>query len=80
MSKSSAFSSNTSFIFEMQEINGALFFKITCLLISSLSLSSALTVTFPLTTIYISLKSHRTDLNVDVLNLICLLVFYVSPD
>ena len=80
MSKSSAFSSNTSFIFEMQEINGALFFKITYLLISSLSLSSALTVTFPLTTIYISLKSHRTDLNVDVLNLICLLVFYVSPD
>ena len=80
MSKSSAFSINTPFILEMQEINGALFFKITCLFISSLSLPSALTVTIPLTKIYASLKSHRYDLNIDVLNLICLLVLYVSPD
>ena len=80
MSKSSAFSTNAPFIFEMQEINGALFFKITCLFILSLSLSSALTVTITVTTIYASLKSHRSDHNIDVLNLIFLLVLYVSPD
>ena len=64
----------------MQEISDVLFFKITCLFISSLSLSSALTVTIPLTTIYASLKSRKSDLNVDVLNFICLLALYVSPD
>ena len=30
------------------------------------------------TTIYTSLKSHRSDLSIDVLNLICLLVLYLS--
>ena len=31
-----------------------------------------------LTTIYASLKSHRSDLSIDVLNLICLLGGYLS--
>ena len=80
MAKSSTFSTNTPFIFDMQEINGALFFKITCLFISSLSLSSALTVKIPLTTIYALLNSHKSYLKIDILNLICLFVLYVSPD
>ena len=83
MSKSSAFSTNTPFIFEIQETNGALFFKMAhYFFISSLSLSLVLTVTvtIPLTTIYASLKSHKSDLKIDVLNLICLLLLYVSPD
>ena len=47
MSTSSAFSTNIPFIFKMQETNGALFFKITCLFISSISLSLVLTSNNP---------------------------------
>ena len=35
-------------------------------------------VIVPLTIIYASLKSHRSDLSIDVLNLICLLGWYLS--
>ena len=36
------------------------------------------TVIAPLTTIYASLKSHKSDLSIDDLNLICLLGLYFS--
>ena len=54
MSKSSVFSINTPFIFEMQEIKGALFSKAKDLFFLSLSCapSPVLTVMSPLTTIY----------------------------
>ena len=56
-------------IFEMQEINGALFQKANFLPYA--------TIIFPLTTMYASLKSHRSDLSIDVLNLVCLLGLYL---
>ena len=45
-----------------------------------LALSVALAVMLPLTTIYASLKSHKSDFSTDVLNIIFLLVSYVPPD
>ena len=78
MSKSSALSVRVSLIFEMQLRNGALFLKANFL--SYALLTGFVTVIFPLTTIYAPLKSHRSDLSIDVLNLICLLVLYVCPD
>ena len=54
MSKSSAFSINAPLIFEIQEVNGALFSNAKGLFISSQSLSSVLTVTIPFTKIYAS--------------------------
>ena len=67
----------------MQEVNATLFLNAKDLFFLSLLLlatSVALTVVFPLIIIYASLKSHKSDLSIDVLNLICLLVLYVSPD
>ena len=60
----------------MQEINGALFFKTRYFYILSLFNAPA-TVTTPLTTMYVSLKSHKADLSIDVLNLICLFELYL---
>ena len=54
MSKSSAFSINTPFIFEIQETNSALFLNAQDLFFRSL-FSAPSTVTSPLTTIYASL-------------------------
>ena len=62
----------------MQLVNGALFLKANFL--SYTSLFKFVTVIFPLTAIYASLKSHRSDLNINILNLIWLLVLYVPPD
>ena len=62
----------------MQLVNGALFLKANFL--SYASLFGSVKVIFPSTTIYASLKSHRSDLNIDVLNLIYLLLLYVTPD
>ena len=59
-------------ISEMQETNGALFLKANFL--SYALLSGFVTVIAPLTTMYASLKSHKSDLKIDVLNLLCLLV------
>ena len=78
LSKSSALSVSVLLIFEMQLINGALFLSANFL--SYASLFGFVTVIFPLTTMYASPKSHRFDLKIDVLNLIFLLVLYVSPD
>ena len=63
-------------IVEMQEVNGASFLNAN-LLFQFASFGFA-TVIVPLTTIHVSLKSHRSDLNVNVLNLICLLGLYLS--
>ena len=65
-------------IFEMQLRNGALF--LSARFLSYALLSGFVTIIFPLTTIYASLQSHKSDLNIDVLNLICLLVLYVPLD
>ena len=62
------------FILLMQSVNGAQFLNITFLLAlfaSTLAAAVLLTDIFPLTSIYASLQSHKLDLNVDVLNLIC---------
>ena len=63
-------------IFEMQERNGALFLKANFL--SYALLSGFVTVIVPFTTIYASLKSHKSYLSIDVLNLICLLGLCLS--
>ena len=63
-------------IFEMQVVNGALFLKIYThifIIMSYALLSGFVTLIVPLTTIYASLKSHKSALSIDVLNLICLL-------
>ena len=78
MCKPSALSISVLLIFQMQLVNGASF--LSAHFLSYALLFGFVTVTFPLTAIYASLKSHRSDLNIDVLNLICLLVLYVSPD
>ena len=56
----------------MQLINGALFLNGTALLFF-FALSGLVTVIVYLTTIYASLKSHKSGLNIDVLILISLL-------
>ena len=63
-------------IFEMQKINGALFLKANFL--SYALLSEFVKSMVPFTTIYGSLKSHKSDLSIDVLNIICLLCLYLS--
>ena len=70
-SKSSALSICTTLIFEMQLINGALFLNATLLVFFGLSGSVA--VIPPFTTIYTSLTSDKSDLNIGVLILISLL-------
>ena len=62
----------------MQLINGALFLHATALFsyyyyYYYFALSGSLTVIVPFTTIYASLKSHKSDLNIEVLILISLL-------
>ena len=57
-------------IFEMQLINGALFLNATALFL--FALFGLVTVISPFTTIYASLKSHKSDLSIDVLILISL--------
>ena len=59
----------------MQETNGALFLKVNFL---SYTLFGLVTLIFSLTTIYASLKLHKSDLSFDVLNLSCLLGLYLS--
>ena len=73
MSKSSAFSTNLSLIFEIHEINGALFLSVN--LLSKLALLfGSVTVIFPFTKTYASEQLHKSDLRTEVLNLIGLLV------
>ena len=69
-SKSSALSIFTPLIFEIQLINGALFLNITAVFYYFLALSELVTVIILFTTIYASLKSHKSDLSIEVLILI----------
>ena len=62
----------------MQLVNGALFLNAKDLFLMSIKLLPSVFVIVPLTTIYASLKSHKSDLSIDVLNLICLLGLYLS--
>ena len=64
----------------MQLVNGALFLNAKDLLLTSIKplSTSFLRVISPLTTIYASLKSHKSDhSSIDVLNLICLFGLYL---
>ena len=65
-------------IFEMQLINGALFLNATIVFLSALS--GSVTARAPFTTIYVSLKSHKSDLNVGVLILIYFLALWFFSD
>ena len=64
----------------MQLVNGALFLNAKDLFLMSIKPHSFVfvRVIVPFTTMYASLKSHRSDLSIDVLNLICLLGLYLS--
>ena len=55
----------------MQLINGALFLNVTALFL--FALFGLVTVIIPFTTICASLKSHKSDLSIDVLILCSLL-------
>ena len=59
---------NVLLIFDIHDLNGALFLKISYSF-SMLALLSRLTAISPFATIYASLKSHKSDLNKEVLNL-----------
>ena len=62
----------------MQLMNDTLFFKDKIMDITIWIRIETLIV--PLTTIYASLKSHRSDYNNDVLNLTCLLGLYLLSE
>ena len=69
------------FILLMELVNGEQFLNITFLIVLFTAAPSAavlLAYIFPLTSTYASLSSHKLDLSIDVLNLICLLGEY-SP-
>ena len=70
-SKSSALSIFMPLIFEMQLINRALFLNVTYLFLFA-SFGSVKIIS-PFATICASLKSHKSDLSIDVLILISLL-------
>ena len=76
MSSYSALSMNVLLTLKMQLVKDALFLKDN--FSSYALLSESLTVIVPLTTIYVSLQSHKSDLSIDVLNLICSLCLHLS--
>ena len=76
-SRSSALSIYTPLIFEMQLISGV-FLNATTLFL--FALSRLMTPIIPFTTIYASLKSHKSDLNIGVLILISLLKLQFLSD
>ena len=65
----------------MQSVNGAQFLNTNFLLaLFGLSPACAAIDIVPLTSIYVSLESHKLDLNIEDLNLIYLLVLYVPRE
>ena len=64
----------------MQLVNGALFLNAKDLFLTSRKFvfSDSLRIMPALTAMYASLKSHRSYLSIDALNLICLLGLYLS--
>ena len=80
-SKSSALSVNTLLIFDVQLVNGALLLNAKDLFLMSIKPPSAVAfvrVIIPLKTMYALIKPHRSDLRIDVLNLISLPGLYLS--
>ena len=75
MSRSSALSKNVLLIFDMHDLNGKLFLKVSFLFLLLASLLP-LTLIPPFTTIYESIEYHKSDLRIEVLNLLFLLVEY----
>ena len=76
MSSYSALSMNKLLTLKMQLVKDALFLKDN--FSSYALLSESLTVIVPLTTIYVSLQSQKSDLSINVLNLICSLCLHLS--
>ena len=76
MSSYSALSMNVLLTLKMQLVKDALFLKDN--FSSYALLSESLTVIVPLTTIYVSLQSQKSDLSINVLNLICSLCLHLS--
>ena len=76
MCKSSELSMSVLLIWEMQEKDGALFLKANFL--SYTLLFGFVRVIISFTTIYASLKLHKSNRSIDVLNLICLFGLYLS--
>ena len=70
---------NMLLIFNMYDLNGELFLKISFLFLDLASLSPS-TVILDFTAIYASLSSDKSDLNLEVLNLIFLLTEYYPLD
>ena len=71
------------FIAFMQLVNGAQFLNITYLLVLFTGAASAAmfgTIMVALAGMYASLWSHKSDLVIEVLNLMSLLALYVSRD
>ena len=66
-------------VFDMHNLDGALFLSVSFLFLL-LALSVPVTLNLPFTTIYTSLQSHKSDLNIGVLNLLFLLVEFCPPD
>ena len=66
----------------MQLINGTLFLNVTArfIYLFIFALSGSVTVIFPFTTIYASLRSHKSGLGIDILILISLLTSYFFSD
>ena len=66
----------------MQLVNGALFLNAKNLFLMSIIhlLFVFVRVISPFTTMYTSLKSHKSDLSIDVLNRICLFGLYLSSE
>ena len=63
ISRSSALSINVLLIFEMHDLNGALFLNTTFFSALSFSVPAAAKRSiFPFTTIYVSLESHKFEL------------------
>ena len=71
------------FIAFMQLVNGAQFLNMTYLLVLFTGAASAAmfgTIMVALASMYASLWSHKSDLVIEVLNLMSLLALYVSRD
>ena len=79
ISRSFALSINALLIFDMRDINEALFLKVGFLFLLLLELVPV-TLIIPFTTVYASLYSHKSDLKIEVLNLIFLLTEYWPLD
>ena len=75
MKRSSAFSVYVLLVFDIHDPNSALFLKVSFSFLQSASLVPV-TLILSFTTIYASLLSHKSDLSIEVSNLIFSLIKY----